>query len=418
MLTGVLSLFIGAGQQAMADQTITLGQSTQTITLTGIGLDANGNGQSQLTWSDCSYDGTKTTCTLSGPFTGLGPGGTWDLSLVYPGNGPSPVTAISSPGSDFFALSLSAGTLTWVFNESDGTTVTFSYLTGSIYFIAGQTACTGNPPSCGVGGVGKTAGATITGPVNGTFDPTPKIQAAISASAYGGFAAIAPGTWVEIYGTNVATTLKGWTGADFSGINAPTALGGTTVTVGGQSAFVDYVSPSQVDVLVPSNVSTGSQPLILTTAGGPSAPYMVPVNATEPGLLAPSSFDINHKQYAVALFQDNFYVLPPNTFRGIASKLAKPGDIIILYGIGFGPVTPDSPAGIIDQGQNATNSAVTVTIGGVTAQVQYAGLTPGSLGLYQFNVVVPDVPANDQTPLVVSLGGASPLQTLYLFIGN
>ena len=418
ILTGYLCLFLCAAQRARADASVTLGQSTQTITLTGIGRDANGNGTSRLAWNDCSFDGTNTTCTLSGSFTGLGPGGTWDLSLVYPGNGPSPATAIAPPGSNFFSISLSAGSVKWVFNESDGTTVTFSYLTGLILFVPGLTSCTGAVPSCGVDGVGQTPGATITGPVNGTFDPTPKIQAAISASAYGGFPAIAPGTWVEIYGINVATTLQGWKASDFTGIRAPTALGGTTVTIAGQNAFIDYVSPAQVDVLVPSNVAPGSQPLILTTAGGPSDPFMVPVNATEPGLLAPAAFDINHKQYAVALFQDNFYVLPPNTFSGIASKRAKPGDTIILYGIGFGPLTPDSPAGNIAQGETSINAQVTISIGGVTAQVPYAGLTPGSVGLYQFNIVVPDIPANDQAPLVVSLGGGAPLQTLYLYIGN
>jgi uncharacterized protein (TIGR03437 family) len=399
-------------------QTITLGQSTQTITLTGIGANASGDGTSLLTWSDCSFDGTKTNCTLSGPFTGLGPGGSWDLALSYPGQGPSPVTAITQPGSDLFSVSLSSGTVNFVFNESDGTSVTFAYLTGDIFFIPGQTACTGNPVNCGPGAVGLTPGATETGPVNGTFNPTPTIQAVITASSYGGFASIAPGTWIEIYGVNVATTTGVWGSANFHGNNAPTALGGTTVTVGGQPAFIDYVSPAQVNVQVSSDVGTASQPVVVTTVGGASLPYPVTVDATLPGLLAPSSFNIHNKQYAVALFSDGFYVLPPGLVPGVASKRAVPGDTIVLYGIGFGPTTPDNPAGVIVQDTNALNTSMDVSIGGVPAQVQYAGLTATFVGLYQFNVVVPDVPASDTTPLTFKLGGTPGTQTLYLFIGN
>ena len=223
-----------------------MGQSAQTITLTGIGSDANGNGQSHLVWNDCSFDGTNTNCTLTGPFTGLGPGGTWNLALTYPGNGPSPATAITAPGSDLFSISLSSGRVTWTFNESNGTSVTFYYLTGDVLFIAGQTSCTGNPPSCAVGSVGQTPGATITGLVNGMFNSLPQLQTVITAGSYGGSASIAPATWIEIYGLNVGTTLRYvWAGSDFNGSNAPTALAGTTVTVGGQLAFVDYVSPGQ-----------------------------------------------------------------------------------------------------------------------------------------------------------------------------
>ena len=50
--------------------------------------------------------------------------------------------------------------------------------------------------------------------------------------------------------------------------------------------------------------------------------------------------------------------------------------------------------------------------------MQYAGLTPGVVGLYQFNVVVPNIPANDKTPLTFSLNGTQGTQTMDLFIGN
>ena len=398
---------------------ITLGQSAQTITLTGIGPDANGNGQSHLTWNDCSFDGTNTNCTLSGPFTGLGPGGTWNLALTYPGNGPSPVTATTAPGSDLFSPSWTSGRVTWTFNESNGTSVTFYYLTGVVLFIAGQTSCTANPPACAVGSVGQTPGATITGVVNGTFNPLPQLQTVITAGSYGGSASIAPATWVEIYGVNVGTTLRQvWGSSDFNGSNAPTTLAGTTVTVGGQSAFVDYVSPGQVNAQVPSNIETGKQPVVVTTAGGSSDPFNVNVNATQPGLLAPPAFDIHGTQYTVALFPNQFYVLPPGIISGVASKRAVPGDTILLYGVGFGALSDGTPAGVIDSAQNNINASFTISIGGAPAQIAYSGLTPGFVGLYQINVVVPNIAPNDQAPLTFSVNGTPGTQTLYLAVGN
>ena len=124
----------------------TLEQSKQNITLTGIGANASGDGTMQVTWGDCSYDGTSTNCTVSGAFTGLGPGGTYNFVLSYPGNGPSPLTAITqSPGSDFITFALSKGSLTYTFNESNGTSLSFHNLNYSIFFVPGITTCTGNP---------------------------------------------------------------------------------------------------------------------------------------------------------------------------------------------------------------------------------------------------------------------------------
>jgi uncharacterized protein (TIGR03437 family) len=253
--------------------------------------------------------------------------------------------------------------------------------------------------------------------VNGSFELTPTIQTVISAGAYGGFTSIAPATWIEIYGQNLATTTAGWTG-DFEGNNAPISVGGTTVTVGGKSLFIDYVSSGQVNGQVPSDVASGPQKVIVTTAAGASAPFTINVNATEPGLLAPSAFILSKTQYAVALFSDGFYDLPPGLISDIASRRAVPGDTIMLFGIGFGPVSDNTLAGVIDQGTNQVNASLDISIGGVSAKIQYAGLTPQVVGLYQFNVVVPNIPSNDNTPLTFSLKGTPGTQTMSLFIGN
>lgn len=408
--------FLAVGLRAPA-AIITLGQSTQTVTFTGLGANASGEGTVQISWGTCTYDGTNTTCTVSGPFTGLGSSGTYSFVLQYPGNGPSPLTGtIAQASTNEATFSLSAGSFKGSFQITNG--ATYSFATPTENFQYANATCTGNPTTCSVGAVGLTPGATISGNEVGTFDPTPKIQTTISASAYGAYASIAPATWVEIYGTNLATASGVWGSGNFNGNNAPTTLDGTTVTIGGQSGFIDYVSPAQVNLQVSSNIATGSQPVVVTTIGGPSVAFNVNVNATEPGFLAPPAFDLNGKQYAVALFPNQFYVLPPGAISGVASKLAKPGDTILLYGIGFGSVSDGTLAGVIDSGQNSLTGTLDVAIGGTAAQVQYDGLTPNFVGLYQFNVVVPNIPANAAAPLTFTLNGTAGTQTLYVAVGN
>ena len=239
----------------------------------------------------------------------------------------------------------------------------------------------------------------------------------ISAGAFGAFTSVAPGSWIEIYGSNLAASSRSWTGGDFNGVNAPTSLDGTRVTIGGQLAFIDYISPTQVNAQVPSNVGTGLQPVIATTTAGANAPYTVMVNAAQPGFLAPSSFSIGGKQYVVALFSDGAtFVLPPGAIAGVPARRAKPGDNITLYGIGFGSVTPNIPTGQVVQQTNTLAAALHILFGQTEAAVGYDGLAPNAVGLYQFNVVVPNVAASDTVPLTFTLGGLPGTQTLYIAV--
>jgi uncharacterized protein (TIGR03437 family) len=400
---------------------VTLGTSTQTVTLAGIGGNASGEGQSVVTWGSCAYAGTNTTCTVSGPFTGLGNGGTYNFVLTYSGNGPSPLSAISnSPGNNLTYFSLSQGSFTTSLTEANGSTYTFYDLNFLYNFVTGF-SCTPTGIVCGVGQVGLTPGATISGAVSGTMTTIPVISPAsvVTAEAFGGFPSIAPGTWVEIYGTNLATTLsQTWTGADFVGSEGPTSLGGTTVTVAGLPAFIDYVAHGQVNAQVPSGVPSGLQPVVVTTAGGSSLPFAVMVNPTQPGFLAPPQFIFNSLQNIVATFAGNplTYVFP-STVSGVPTKRAKPGDNITLYGVGFGPVTPNIPAGQIVLQTNSLPS-FEISFGGVPANVSYAGLAPNFLGLYQFDVVVPNVAASDSVPVTFSVNGTAGSQNLVIAVTN
>jgi uncharacterized protein (TIGR03437 family) len=248
--------------------------------------------------------------------------------------------------------------------------------------------------------------------------PPPSISSGgvVSASAFGEFTSVSPGSWLEIYGANLAADTRGWTTADFTGINAPTNLDGTTVTIGGQPAFIDYISPTQINALVPSNVGTGPQQLVLTTAAGTSAPYNITVNAAEPGLLATSSFNVGGIQYVVAFHADGTYVLPVGAVSGLTSRPAAPGEVITLYGVGFGPVTPNIPAGQLVQQLNSLSLPLQMEIGGMPASFDYDGLAPNYTGLYQLNVTVPNVSADNALPLSFNLGGVKGTQTLYIAV--
>jgi uncharacterized protein (TIGR03437 family) len=402
---------------------VTLGLSNQKFTLTGIGPNSSGQGQSSMNWGDCSYDGTNTTCTLSGSYTGLGKGGAYSFAVSYPGNGAFPLIAVFQPGSDFFyAQANGPATFVATLTETGGAAIHFYSFANFGFLYNVSAVCTGVPvTSCTAGKVGLTAGATISGPVFGSFDTSPTISpnGIVSAANYGAFPSIAPGTWIEIYGYNLANVLsQTWSGADFNGILAPSALGGTKVTVAGKPAYVDFVSPAQVNVQVPSGITTGQQQIVVTTAGGSSTPYPIAVNVVQPGLLAPPQFIINGSQHVVALFSNTLTYVLPVAVAPAPTARAKPGDNITLYGIGFGSVTPDIPAGQIVEQTNALQAAFKITFAGVPAQVTYAGLAPNYVGLYQFNVIVPNVAASDTVPVAFTLTGGTNSQNLVLAIGK
>jgi len=215
----------------------------------------------------------------------------------------------------------------------------------------------------------------------------------------------------------LAHVARAWSAADFTGVTAPTSLDKTSVTIGGKSAFIDYVSAGQINALVSSDTPIGTQPLTVTTPGGTSAPYSITVNPTQPGLLAPPSFKIAGQQYAVAIFPDGTFALRSGAIPGVASRPAKPGDVLTLYGVGFGPVIPDNPAGQLVQGLNALALPFQMFLQGTPVPAAYDGLAPGFTGLYQFNVTVPPLAPGDAA-LTFTLGGTPGTQNLYIPITN
>ena len=79
-------------------------------------------------------------------------------------------------------------------------------------------------------------------------------------------------------------------------------------------------------------------------------------------------------------------MFPPGVAPGLPARRAKPGDILILYGLGFGPVTPNLIAGTLVE-QSNTLSSFHAAFGGVQATVQFAGLVQSYTGLYQYHLI-------------------------------
>jgi uncharacterized protein (TIGR03437 family) len=249
--------------------------------------------------------------------------------------------------------------------------------------------------------------------------PTIAKNGVVTASAFGDYVGVAaPGSYVEIYGTYLAGTTRGWGSSDFSGNNAPTKLDDVTVTLNGIPAYVNYVSPTQVNIQVPDNVPPGTASLVVNFGGvaGPAA--NLTINAQEPGLLAPASFKVGTRQYAAAVHASTNAYVSGGTIPGIPTAPAKSGETLIFYGTGFGPIMSGSVGGVIATGQSTLANAFTMSIGGAPATVNYQGLAPGLVGVYQFNVVVPTGISNGDVSIQTTLNGFFGLQTLYLSVSN
>jgi uncharacterized protein (TIGR03437 family) len=257
----------------------------------------------------------------------------------------------------------------------------------------------------------------------GIIQPHPIIttNGVITASAFGGYPAAAPGSYIEIYGAYLAGTTRDWATSDFSGGNAPTSLDNVSVTIDGFPAYVSYVSPTQVNVQVPAGVSpTLHEATVALTYNNEAtlSTVMLAIRPYEGGLLAPSTYKVGGTQY-VAAFHANGTPVSNGKIPGTAAAPAMPGETLVFYGVGFGPVTPSSVpvAGVIAEGQTSlATTPFQFMIGNTQADVAYAGFAPGYVGLYQFNVVVPDNAPSGDLPIAVTLGQETVPQTLYLTV--
>jgi uncharacterized protein (TIGR03437 family) len=245
----------------------------------------------------------------------------------------------------------------------------------------------------------------------------PKITSVITASGFGGFDAAAPGSYIEIYGSDLAGAPgRAWAGADFTSGRAPTSLEGVSVTVGGVPAFVAFVGPNQINVQVPAGIPTGAEaPIVVTNRSGQSQAAFLAFWPNAAGLLAPPAFKVGDKQF-VAAVRPNGQFVSNGGISGIPAAPARPGETIILYGTGFGPVTPSTAvvAGQIAQGESQITTPLEFQFGSATATIGYAGLAPGLVGVYQFNLTVPADAENGDLRLQLFVNGQPLRQTLWI----
>ena len=225
----------------------------------------------------------------------------------------------------------------------------------------------------------------------------PNITAVANAASFQpGFASA---TWLSIFGTNLSTATYSWQNSDFVNGLLPTSLEGVSVTVNGMPAFVEYISPTQINVLAPDDAATGAVQVQVTTAQQTSNSF----SGTK-AQFAPAFFTIANGAYAAALHSDYTLVGSSNLLPGVSSRPAQPGETIQIYGTGFGPTNPLLPTAQLVSTPSVLANAVQVTIGGVNAPVTYAGLVES--GTYQLNVTVPSVPNGDAL-VVATIGGVT-----------
>jgi uncharacterized protein (TIGR03437 family) len=206
---------------------------------------------------------------------------------------------------------------------------------------------------------------------------------------------VAPGGLVTIFGSDLADG----TGVATS-IPLDTQLATTQVLLGGTPLPLLYVSQGQINAQVPYDLSINTQHQIVVQRGTAlSVPEVLTVSPGEPAIF---TSDQSGRGQGVILG------VRPDGSQTLAVPDAPvhPGDTIVIYCGGLGTVNPAVPSGAASTGLAATVVPVTVTIGGIAVQPQYAGLSPGTPALYQVNAVVPaSVPKGDAVPVTISMAG-------------
>lgn len=334
-----------------------------------------------------------------------------------------------SAGSDGFTkLAGTSGTLQWITHTLAGTrrgtatsaSYTFNWTppataVGSVDFYVAANAGNNNGDDDSGDHV-YTAKATLTAAAaGGGGGNAPTISANGVVNAFSNSASkFSPGMWVTLYGSNLSGSTRSWAGGDFTNNVGPTSLDSVSATVNGKAAVLNYVSPGQVNIQIPTDAGTGTSSVVLTAPGGTSSSYSLNLAQYAPTLNQNAAFVSNGKNYVVATYSDNTtFVGPANLISGAAFRPAKAGDTIIIYGLGFGALsTPVSTGQIASLDPTAT--PVTFTINGATVTPTYAGAAPGFVGAYQFNLVIPSNAGTGDVAIEASVGGVSTGQSLYI----
>lgn len=266
-------------------------------------------------------------------------------------------------------------------------------------------------------------------PVSGP--ETPAIRNVVNGASFDPAAPIAPGSFVSVFGVNFGPRTE-------LGVFPATELDGMSVTMNGVPAPLFHVlgTSNQLNLLAPVELpESGTIAVQVRTRNGVSLNCAVQVAAAAPGIfVVRDPANASRKAAAVLLANTRWLVLPDSTARALqipgncrtsgigvgilCAQPAAPGDIVQLFVTGLGKATPGGDpdgtplaTGAVAPADGnplyATVQRPVVRIGGIQAQVLFSGIAPGFVGLYQINVLVPDVPNGDDISLIVSMPGAA-----------
>jgi uncharacterized protein (TIGR03437 family) len=231
---------------------------------------------------------------------------------------------------------------------------------------------------------------------------------------------ITPGSLFSIFGSRLSSQT-----ASALSIPLSNSLGGVTVTFVSGSTSIEapllYVQPdgataasSQINAQVPWELvapgGTTTVNVVVSHDGVASDPTPVTIGPFSPGIFASGT-------RAVAVNLDGTLVWPANSVPGATTHAAKPGDTIIVYATGLGAVTPSAVTGAASlDALRQTLTQPVVLVGGLNAQVQFSGLSPQFVGVNQLNIVVPNVPAGDNIPIQIQVGGITSPSTITIAV--
>lgn len=189
-------------------------------------------------------------------------------------------------------------------------------------------------------------------------------------------APISGGTLLSLFGSGMAgSTLEA------GSVPLPTQLGGVTVTVDGVPAPLFFVSPGQINIQTPFAVQGPTATIAVTNGGATSNSVTVPVADSSPGI-----FSARQTGFGPAIITDaNFQLITEQ-------NTAAPGEVVIVFLTGAGPVEPpfaDGTPGPTDPLSVTTDPALQVQFDGEAGRILFSGAAPGFVGLYQINVEIP-----------------------------
>jgi len=251
-------------------------------------------------------------------------------------------------------------------------------------------------------GAGYSASLTVGVTLRTEEAARPTIATGGVGNAVSGAPGVSPGSWIAIYGTNLTPATRAAASSDLVDGVLPTSLSGVSVQINGKAAFLQYVSPTQVNVLAPADTASGQVSITVTNATGTSNMVTTVMFPVLPGLSVLANYVRAVRYPDGAIINGTGSVEAGYT----TSAAVGQGDIIALFGTGFGPVEEGAPeTGTVFGGAYATTNDVDVRIGSVDAEVLWSGIV--GAGLYQANVRVPAALADGDHAVIATVGGAA-----------